>query len=82
MYKMQMATTLQSVKEWIADGGVVEPAHTPEELEAIKRSKEVAEAKAYLKETDWYIIRKADTGKAVPDKVEKARAKARIKADS
>lgn len=36
-----------------------------------------AESKAYLDSTDWYIVRKMDTGIAVPDDIESARQAAR-----
>lgn len=35
------------------------------------------EARAYLAETDWYVIRKMDTGVAVPAEIELAREQAR-----
>jgi hypothetical protein len=37
---------------------------------------------AYLASTDWYVIRKAETGKATPDDVLTKRAEARINASS
>lgn len=33
----------------------------------------------YLRDTDWYIIRKADTGNEVPEEVITKRAECRIK---
>ena len=45
-----------------------------EEIEAQAESRE---ALAYLKRTDWYAIRYADTGEAIPDDVKKRRAAAR-----
>ena len=33
--------------------------------------------RAYLKETDWYVTRKAETGKAIPDDVLAKREAAR-----
>ena len=35
------------------------------------------EARAYLRETDWYVIRQADTGEPVPKKVRDKRREAR-----
>jgi hypothetical protein len=35
------------------------------------------EARAYLKETDWYVIRQADTGEPVPKEVHDKRQAAR-----
>jgi len=39
-------------------------------------------AKRYLAETDWYVSREAETGKAVPSDVLTKRAQARIDASS
>ena len=36
-----------------------------------------AAARAYLAETDWYVVRHAETGKAIPDGILTARAAAR-----
>ena len=36
------------------------------------------EAQNYLAKTDWYIIREAETGVAVPDEVSLSREKARL----
>lgn len=54
----------------------------------VKRSQEVideivldrakAKARAYLLETDWYVTRLSETGKAIPDEVLTARAEARV----
>lgn len=38
-----------------------------------------AEALSYLASTDWYAIRFADTGEAIPDDVKTLRAQARAK---
>ena len=38
-----------------------------------------AEARAYLASTDWYIIRKQETGEEIPQEVLNARAEARAK---
>lgn len=35
------------------------------------------EARAYLRETDWYVIRNADTGWPVPDDIWQLRQEAR-----
>ena len=64
--------------DWIADGGVVEPQYTVEELEAQKIAQDRAEAQAYLASTDWYVMRKAETGKDIPAEVEADRVKARL----
>lgn len=46
---------------------------TPEEIQQQKN----AAARAYLTSTDWYIIRKMETGTAVPDDILIARQEAR-----
>ena len=38
-----------------------------------------AEARQYLSDTDWYIVRQTETGVAVPDEVVTLRAEARLK---
>ena len=39
-------------------------------------------AKRYLAETDWYVARKSETDKAIPDDVLAKRAQARLDADT
>lgn len=53
------------------------PAPTPEQL----REREIAEKLAYLASTDWYVVRFAETGAAVPEDVGVARAAARARID-
>ena len=48
-------------------------APTPEEI----RQQKNTEARAYLTSTDWYIIRKMETGTAVPEDILIARQAAR-----
>jgi len=43
-----------------------------EEQEQINR-----EARQYLADTDWYVIRQADTGEPIPDEVKQKRSEAR-----
>jgi hypothetical protein len=47
------------------------------EAETAARARAMAEARAYLAETDWMVIRAAETGKPVPEAVTEARAAAR-----
>lgn len=49
------------------------PAPSPEEMQAIRN----AEARAYLAKTDWYVVRFAETGQAIPDDIRAARETAR-----
>jgi hypothetical protein len=41
------------------------------------RLAEIAEMEAYLKSTDWYATRLAETGKAIPEEILTKRANAR-----
>ena len=54
------------------------PAPTAEELEAQKQAEINAEALRYLAETDWYVIRASEGGKAVPKAILTKRKKARL----
>ena len=65
------------IQEWIADGGVVEPQYTPQELEAQKQYEENVNALQYLEETDWYVIRASEDGTEIPKDVLDKRKKAR-----
>tara|TARA_R100000084_G_C4504160_1_gene79501 strand:+ start:289 stop:462 length:174 start_codon:yes stop_codon:yes gene_type:complete len=38
-------------------------------------------AREYLKATDWYVIRKADVGTAIPSDIQTKRAQARLDAN-
>lgn len=77
---------LDSVLE---DGDVVDedyvvdrtpPTITEEDIEADNRRVAREAAKKYLAETDWYVIRYAGAGTAIPDDIAAARAQARIDA--
>jgi len=49
----------------------VAPQVTPDQIKA------KAEALSYLASTDWYVVRKAETGEAIPAAIAKARQEAR-----
>lgn len=49
------------------------PAPTPEQIQAQKNR----EARAYLESTDWYVVRRAETGDEIPQEVLDNRAAAR-----
>lgn len=49
-------------------------------LFSVENAKEVA--KQYLKDTDWYATRKAETGTAIPEDILTKRAQARLDASS
>lgn len=41
--------------------------------------KQKSEGLSYLASTDWYVVRKAETGKEIPEEILKLRAEARLK---
>lgn len=60
-------------EEWLDAESAELSAHKPQAVIN-------AEARAYLAETDWYVIRQQETGEAVPGNVltERAAARARV----
>lgn len=58
---------------WAADALV----HSMDMSASIAQDTVNAQALAYLASTDWYVIRFADTGVAIPDDIKTARATAR-----
>ena len=65
------------VLAWIAEGNTPAPEFTDAEIAANAQSLVNSEALEYLKSTDWYITRDAESGVAVPADVTTARAEAR-----
>ena len=64
-------------------------ADVPEDQKIILSEEQIAEteravlrrnAKAYLKETDWYVSRYSETGTEIPEEILTKRAQARIDA--
>ena len=53
------------------------PAPTAEEIAALAQAATNRQARAYLASTDWYIVRFAESGVAVPSEITTARAAAR-----
>jgi len=53
------------------------PAPTAEEIAALAQAATNRQARAYLASTDWYIVRFAESGVAVPAEITTARAAAR-----
>nr|BFD39992.1 hypothetical protein FFPRI1PSEUD_14910 [Pseudomonas sp. FFPRI_1] len=45
--------------------------------ESIKKEQETREALKYLSDTDWYVMRLVETGKAIPEDIAAKRAEAR-----
>tara|TARA_B100000085_G_scaffold254500_1_gene253679 strand:- start:388 stop:681 length:294 start_codon:yes stop_codon:yes gene_type:complete len=71
---------------------IVEEGDTVEDMPKLERQEPTAEeiannlvamenyeARRYLAETDWYVTRKAETGKAIPDDIVTKRQEARDK---
>ena len=65
------------VLAWIAEGNTPAPEFTDAEIAANAQSSINSESLEYLKSTDWYITRQAETAVAVPADVTTARAAAR-----
>jgi len=65
------------VLAWIAEGNTPAPEFTDAEIAANAQSLVNSESLEYLKSTDWYITRHAETAVAVPADVTTARAAAR-----
>ena len=65
------------VLAWIAEGNTPAPEYTDAEIAANAQSSINSESLEYLKSTDWYITRHAETGVAVPADVTTDRAAAR-----
>ena len=65
------------VLAWIAEGNTPAPEYTDVEIASNAQSSINSESLEYLKSTDWYVTRNAETGVAVPDDVTTARAEAR-----
>jgi len=65
------------VLQWIAEGNTPAPEFTDAEIAANAQASINSESLEYLKSTDWYITRQAETAVAVPDDVTTARAAAR-----
>ena len=65
------------VLAWIAEGNTPAPEYTDAEIAANAQSLVNSESLEYLKSTDWYITRHAETAVAVPDEITTARAAAR-----
>ena len=86
--------TVTYVSEEFLDS-VVESGDTVKDMPVLKRQEPTAEeiannlvasenylARKYLAETDWYVTRKAETGKDIPDDIATKRQEARAKVKS
>ena len=56
----------EEYKLWLEEGNTQEPEFTDEELVEQELKAKINEASQYLKDTDWYYARKAETGEEVP----------------
>lgn len=65
------------VKEWIDCGNIPESEFTEDELHQQEVIKIIYEARQYLKDTDWYYAREAETGEPIPQDVRNKRIEAR-----
>jgi len=74
------ADTLWTAQDEI-DGKGIEGEIAAEGLKTIKIRNVKAQAAGELQNTDWYIVRKADAGTAVPSAITTHRAAVRTKAD-
>jgi hypothetical protein len=65
------------VKEWIEAGNTPEPEFTKDELDQQAQEKVNADAKKYLDDTDWYITRRTEASKPIPNDILEKRQQAR-----
>ena len=61
--------------------GVKPPKPSKTEIEKQEKRVKAHAAKRYLQETDWYVHRKAETGKEIPSDILAKRQQARTDAD-
>ena len=47
----------EEIKQWLSEGNTPEPEFTEEELKVINDNKSIQEAKQYLVNTDWIIVK-------------------------
>ena len=91
----KMVTKADGTVTYVEDAfldSVLEETDTVEDMPVLERTEPTAEeiannvvagdnyqARQYLAETDWYVTRKAETGKAIPDDILTKREEARAK---
>ncbi len=71
----------KNIEAWIVEGNTPEEAYTQAEIDEHIKSVEIQEALKYLKNTDWYVIRKIEMGTEIPLDISVPRGEARIKAN-
>ena len=52
-----------------------------EAIANFEKNNKITKAKQYLAQTDWYVSRKSETGKEIPEEVQSKRAQARLDAN-
>lgn len=72
----------QEVQKWIGEGNTPEEAYTQQELDLYTNQQAVQGALAYLKDTDWQVMREHDTDKLMDADVKTKRNAARVTADN
>lgn len=55
---------------------------TPEQIAEMEAQTARLNAKQYLRDTDWYVTRHAETGEAIPAEITQKRAEARATASN
>ena len=68
---------IEGETEQAYDGSWYLKGHAPEKPQALIDQERINELQAYLTSTDWYAVRLADTGVAIPADVVTARSSAR-----
>ena len=63
------------------DPDKVVPTFSADDLATMVKHQKANEGKQYLAKTDWYVARKTETGKAIPDDILTKREQARTDAD-
>lgn len=67
-----------------SEGNIVEVISHPAEYSVVEEEfdplalHKKSEALTYLASTDWYVVRKAETGKEIPQEIVEKRAEARL----
>lgn len=75
-YYQSIGMTEQDVEQSY-DGSWYIKGHAPEKPQSLINQERINELQAYLKSTDWYAVRYAETGVAIPEDVASQRASAR-----
>jgi hypothetical protein len=65
------------LKEWLKSNSAKEP-YSVEEIASIEQQIIEANSRKYLQDTDWYVVRNIETGKAIPDEVTTKRVQSRL----